>query len=682
MLDHWLQSAYEKSKTASQEDRYVRALEQLPVEELLAMTRGESSLNKLAMGDCSSGGSEGSWLDQFQGSSLYDQALAIERKNLELDMAETADSSARSQQRDQVSNERDVLRVNRKMLELSLAESRNGGGEPEMAAPSGAPVGVAQDGTQGAAPETANPTQASAVKSAEATGVYGAVARKFPELARHSDVPAVREKAKIAEDRFEKAHKELVSPGDTMDRGEAAGRFAGGMPGALLGAMTGSQKSPRHPVLGGLAGGAAGALLGGAVGGSLGRTVASPLAQSRAEQKSRMPKNVADNYWADGSSPQELKELADELHEHGSYVNENPGKVRLTRGAVAGGLGALLGSAVGGGKSALIGGLGGAALGAIPKPNGDEYIGDAAELRRGAKKNKTAGEVCKICGKSSGCTCADKTAAMRFQLSLCKIAEVIPVDFTGSSLKNNILSGVNAMHDAAGKLSGNVRPFLGNAGEQAATGISAMDKALGSGKAYALAGLLGAGIGGAHGLHHAKELREHAEKNPDSSYAQFAGKHPGLNGAATGALGGLGGWALGGALSKHGADELLARFQLSLEKQALGVPPGLGGAVMKGLGAIGGFAAKNPTAAAGLAGAGLGAVAGGPGHRLAGAATGGALGAGASFAAPKMMNGMSNGLGFGGISKAVGQAGLDKAKAGLSGMMSSGNSRATAPTMM
>ena len=141
MLDLFLEAAYTKTKQAEAQSSMQSALEQLPLEELMAITRGESSLNKLAH---YSGDDPMCWLEHFQGTALYEEALAIEKRQLELDMQRNAD-----QQKSQgVYNEQDVLRVKRKMLELQLAEQAGGGGDELQAmAPDGSPEGVAQTAT-------------------------------------------------------------------------------------------------------------------------------------------------------------------------------------------------------------------------------------------------------------------------------------------------------------------------------------------------------------------------------------------------------------------------------------------------------------------------------------------------------------------------------------------------------
>ena len=137
MLDLFLEATYQKTKQAEAAAAMNTALASLPVNELMAMTRGESPLNKVAH----YGGDDAMcWLEHFQGTPLYEEALAIEKRQLELDMQRNAD-----QQKSQgVYNEQDVLRVKRRSLELQLAEQAGGGDELQAVAPEGSPEGVAQ----------------------------------------------------------------------------------------------------------------------------------------------------------------------------------------------------------------------------------------------------------------------------------------------------------------------------------------------------------------------------------------------------------------------------------------------------------------------------------------------------------------------------------------------------------
>ena len=139
MLDLFLEATYQKTKQAEAAAAMNTALASLPVNELMAMTRGESPLNKVA--HYGMGGDDAMcWLEHFQGTPLYEEALAIEKRQLELDMQRNAD-----QQKSQgVYNEQDVLRVKRRSLELQLAEQAGGGDELQAVAPEGSPEGVAQ----------------------------------------------------------------------------------------------------------------------------------------------------------------------------------------------------------------------------------------------------------------------------------------------------------------------------------------------------------------------------------------------------------------------------------------------------------------------------------------------------------------------------------------------------------
>jgi hypothetical protein len=126
------------------------------------------------------------------------------------------------------------------------------------------------------------------------------------------------------------------------------------------------------------------------------------------------------------------------------------------------------------------------------------------------------------------------------------------------------------------------------------------------------------------------------------------------------------------------------RFQVALTKQGFAMPAGITDLASKAMT----MAKANPTAALGLAGAGVGAaggaIAGGPGNRLGGAlkggVMGGAAGAAGGYAAPKMMQNMKSvaeggaGMGFGQSAKSVGQQGWQ----GVKGMFGGGAAKPAA----
>ncbi len=246
MLDLCLVSMYETHERTKVASALHNALMQLPKDELLAISLGQSPLNKLAYSSDVTSGPEGecSWLDQFQGSPLYDQALQLEQKCLELDMQQVQGRSERDAVTDQVNQQKDVIRVQKRMLELQLAQSKHQGGGEMAATPDGAPPPVGETPAPAAAGEGVPVKQAAELTEAardkiapknfalsakqsdtgkpaypiedhrhaanalsrvdqfgsskEKSEVYKDVARKYPDLARHSSVAAVRDKAKHA----------------------------------------------------------------------------------------------------------------------------------------------------------------------------------------------------------------------------------------------------------------------------------------------------------------------------------------------------------------------------------------------------------------------------------------------------------------------------------------------------
>ena len=121
MLDEYLLTSYraEKTKTASRE--VIDRLKQLPIDELQKMASGDPTSKLAFMDPC---GASSSWLDQFKGTPLFDQAVAIERNLLEIDAQQQSQRAADQQ----AWSQRDALQLKRRMLELDLVTSQNGGG--------------------------------------------------------------------------------------------------------------------------------------------------------------------------------------------------------------------------------------------------------------------------------------------------------------------------------------------------------------------------------------------------------------------------------------------------------------------------------------------------------------------------------------------------------------------------
>jgi hypothetical protein len=123
MLDLFLEVACGHQKQAEAQAKTVALLNQLP----------DDVLHKIASGAIlkESFGGDGDWLEKFRGTPLLDQAIAIEKEELELQMQETERRRAEDELRHQFSdysetqNARDDLSIKRKLLELELV----GGGE-------------------------------------------------------------------------------------------------------------------------------------------------------------------------------------------------------------------------------------------------------------------------------------------------------------------------------------------------------------------------------------------------------------------------------------------------------------------------------------------------------------------------------------------------------------------------
>lgn len=151
MLDAFLEVVAERTKRASADARREELLAKLPLTDLLKVASGEA-LPKEGSGDgCS-------WLDKFRGTPLLDEAIVIEKAELDLQMRENEIRQAERELREQSGGfdgmwaERDNLAIRRRLLDLELvgadvsspedAELEEGGEEP-MDAPAATPAAAA-----------------------------------------------------------------------------------------------------------------------------------------------------------------------------------------------------------------------------------------------------------------------------------------------------------------------------------------------------------------------------------------------------------------------------------------------------------------------------------------------------------------------------------------------------------
>lgn len=131
MLDKFLDVAYQHEKKASAQRELTSLLQKLPNEELQKIASGETKLSYF-------GGDDGQWLDRFKNTPLFPQALELEKQELQDRMMEKQKRQERRALWEEEDSKRDQRCIQRKLLELQLAELESGGAQPageEQAAP-------------------------------------------------------------------------------------------------------------------------------------------------------------------------------------------------------------------------------------------------------------------------------------------------------------------------------------------------------------------------------------------------------------------------------------------------------------------------------------------------------------------------------------------------------------------
>lgn len=269
MLDQFLSVSYQHDRVSREEREMVELLKNLPNDELYKIASGEP-IEKLA--DCSE---NEEWLEKFRGSPLLEQAVQLAQQELMLDMAdvqkreqEAAEHAAEPP--DETYRAKDKIRIQKRMLELQLAQQTLGAAAP-AAAPMAPEVGAQGAGAVGpeAAPVEANKTAAQLIAFADNMGRE--LARQDFQKAAHAQhleeigKAAGAVMAKTAIDWAGLGTKALgavkAHPGAAIGAGLGA---AGG----LAHGLQKDERGERHLLRGaleGAAGGAAGAGLGAGV---------------------------------------------------------------------------------------------------------------------------------------------------------------------------------------------------------------------------------------------------------------------------------------------------------------------------------------------------------------------------------------------------------------------------------
>lgn len=138
MLDQFLNVAYAHEKKHDDQVKLAKALTALPLEDLQKLASGNACLDI---------GSSDDWLEKFRGTPLFDQAMQLERSELENDIAREKAESARPNM-DTFWQTASQIRLQKKMLELELQGQKNGGAPGQDLPMSVMPAGA--DAAQGA----------------------------------------------------------------------------------------------------------------------------------------------------------------------------------------------------------------------------------------------------------------------------------------------------------------------------------------------------------------------------------------------------------------------------------------------------------------------------------------------------------------------------------------------------
>lgn len=278
-LDAFLKTAYDQGREQQEKAATVASFQKLPRELLIKIATGQVKLSDLCSPDCDGG--DKTWISKFEGTELYQQAIELEQQDIQLEM-EQAQARARERQErpasDAIYDQKDQLRIQKKLLELQLDQSQlqataaaagpaAGAAQakppvPEADAQGAGAVGntaAASDGALGSVGKTAAELNALAASWAtKAAGIKGKSKTAFT-------MPSAGQLQGMAGNALGAAKGAWgkLSPG--IQRGVIGGAAAGGLQGAMSNAH---DEKGFHPLkaIGGALGGAA---LGGAVGGGV-----------------------------------------------------------------------------------------------------------------------------------------------------------------------------------------------------------------------------------------------------------------------------------------------------------------------------------------------------------------------------------------------------------------------------
>ena len=360
MLHEFLKVAYEHDAAKKQSIKLSSDLKRLPNEQLYALATGKA---KLAFGHESSE----EWLEKFKGTELFDQALALEKSDLENEVARSQASAAQPQM-DQFWKTQDHIRIQKKMLDLQLVEHMEGG----------APVA---DG--GKLPDVVPTAQgAGALGDMAAEGASdGAIGMQGKTgSVKEAYTPAIVPIAGLAASHQLGKRRGLEHGDDSGGTRGLIGGGAGGLIGSTGGAMLGH-------ALGGGSGADLGGLIGGVGGNILGYRAAMKKYDDLDEKEHGKKKESAANFQkaatrmsainAGGYGGAALGGLAGAAH---GFKKDEEGNRHILRGVAETAGGAILGNTLGAAGADVHHGMTqrGLGMGAALKAHGTDVYGDAA----------------------------------------------------------------------------------------------------------------------------------------------------------------------------------------------------------------------------------------------------------------------------------------------------------------
>jgi len=172
MLDTFLEVAAGHYKKANDKARTVELMSRLPKETLMKIASGQLKLSGLCGDD--------DWLEKYKGTPLLPAAIQLAQQELELEQQDIEQRAQRRAEReeDDTFAARDQLQVQKKMLDLELAQVGEGApseqAEPEAAEP--APEALPPPGPE-PMPTTETPPEVSAPPGMGAAPIKAAAAR-------------------------------------------------------------------------------------------------------------------------------------------------------------------------------------------------------------------------------------------------------------------------------------------------------------------------------------------------------------------------------------------------------------------------------------------------------------------------------------------------------------------------